>query len=734
MTKLTLKAGKLYLLSGIPGSGKSTLLKNSIEFGNITEEMILSSDTIRTKVVGKLFTFKNNTVKTRIYEGNEGVFEILEKFLKEKLSEKLTVFVDATNISDKERAHYFELAKRYGVEAEVLILDTDIETCLKNNLKREVPVKEELIIDNFGERFQKDSIFPYRVISADSYITLTPNELTSDKIDLIGDIHGLYDQFEKLIKKAGYSIINGVPVHPDGRKLLFLGDIIDRGPDSIKMLKLVMKAVENGHYMVSGNHEAKLLKNIERGVERAAGSYAVMKTYLEFLEQIKNKDAVKKFLIEIPGYYTYKNIVMCHANIGYFDFRKIPFNELIYGSYKDSVDSDKEYQELYNRKINRHTLIRGHILETSKQENVFSLEMDGCENGKIALLPLDKFLEKGGNRKAFEEVVITLETNFLFRANKNSLLPQFRQLEKEKLITSRSDNTNLLRIYKYSKSVFYKNLWNKGGEHLLKARGIVLNVAGEIIQHPFDKIFNYKENGAGKELKDSDVVQYVQKLNGFLGNIGFNPITKDLLITTSGSFDSEFVEYIKDFIDKDLEIKLKKFFGKNKVTLSFEVIHNSDPHIIKYPDEMFGLHLIGVRGLNVKDKNWEEDDIDKVAKELGFKRPFHGYKNFGEVKKWLRDFKDEGFMIRRKNRQGYHEFLFKMKSPYYLTNKFIGRMSAGNIKFMFSNPEKFKERIADEEFFPLVDLIIKRISMEDFTNKSIEDRVSFVRNITNEIL
>ena len=730
---MKIKAGKLYIMSGLPGSGKSKILKRSIEKSNLTQEMILSSDKIRKSVVGKLFTFKGGKVKNRIHEGDHAIFEILEKMLQEKAKEKLTVFIDATSVTDKDRGIYVRLAESYGLESEILILNTSKEECIQNDLNREVSVGES-IISKSDSRFERTSKYPYKIISNDTIFELIPSyQLEKDKIDIISDIHGLYDQFEELISKQGYTIENGIPVHKEGRKILFLGDFIDRGPDSVKMLNLVMNSVQSGkHYAISGNHEVKLLANLQKDPKEAKGSFAVMSTYVEVLQQIKNKDRVIKFLKSLPGYYIYKDIVFAHANIGYFDFRTTPFTELIYGSYKETIDSDKEYQILYDKKINSHTLIRGHILETSKQENVFSLEMGGCENGKIALLPLDKFISKGKGRKAFESSVITIETKFNYKELlNNTMLSKFRTLEKDKLVKATFNEAGLLKLYKYSQSVFYKNQWNQGGENLLKARGIVVDLSGKIIQHPFDKIFNYKENGAGENIKDDQIVQYVQKLNGFLGNIGLDPFTKELLITTTGSFDSDFVGYIKDFIDKELEIKLKRFFAKNKVTLSFEVIHSEDPHIIKYSDDMIGLHLIGVRGLNLKDKNWKEEEVDEVAKELGFRRPFHGIKTFGEVKKWLKTFKDEGFMIRDPKT---NNFIMKMKSPYYLTAKFIGRMNEGKIKFLFANPEKFKEKIGDEEFFVLVDLIIRKTTKEEFIKMNQNKRIEFVRNLINDIL
>ena len=50
------------------------------------------------------------------------------------------------------------------------------------------------------------------------------------KLDIIGDVHGCYDELVKLLKKLRYEQKNKMWMHPAGRKLVFLGDITDRGP------------------------------------------------------------------------------------------------------------------------------------------------------------------------------------------------------------------------------------------------------------------------------------------------------------------------------------------------------------------------------------------------------------------------------------------------------------------------------------------------------------------------
>ncbi|WP_096199071.1 bis(5'-nucleosyl)-tetraphosphatase PrpE [Bacillus sp. FJAT-45350] len=81
------------------------------------------------------------------------------------------------------------------------------------------------------------------------------------KYDIIGDIHGCYEEFEVLTNELGYDWSSGIPIHPEKRNLAFVGDLTDRGPDSIKVMKVVCELVkkEHAHY-VPGNHCDKLYR------------------------------------------------------------------------------------------------------------------------------------------------------------------------------------------------------------------------------------------------------------------------------------------------------------------------------------------------------------------------------------------------------------------------------------------------------------------------------------------
>ncbi|UGB31822.1 bis(5'-nucleosyl)-tetraphosphatase PrpE [Metabacillus sp. B2-18] len=141
------------------------------------------------------------------------------------------------------------------------------------------------------------------------------------KIDVIGDIHGCFREFEELTKKMGYNWTTGIPIHPDDRKLAFVGDLTDRGPESIKIIEAVYQLVqkEGAHYS-PGNHCNKLYRyflgnkvQITHGLETTVAEYEELPP--------KKKAEVKKqfmFLYEVaPLYQILDNgkLIVAHAGI-----------------------------------------------------------------------------------------------------------------------------------------------------------------------------------------------------------------------------------------------------------------------------------------------------------------------------------------------------------------------------------------------------------------------------------
>lgn len=84
-------------------------------------------------------------------------------------------------------------------------------------------------------------------------------ELPNTPLDIIGDIHGEHGALESLLKRLGY---DDRGTHAEHRKLVFVGDLIDRGPDSPAVLRRVMRLVESGNAQcIAGNHELNAIRD-----------------------------------------------------------------------------------------------------------------------------------------------------------------------------------------------------------------------------------------------------------------------------------------------------------------------------------------------------------------------------------------------------------------------------------------------------------------------------------------
>lgn len=90
--------------------------------------------------------------------------------------------------------------------------------------------------------------------------------IKSSGYDLIGDIHGCAFELESLLTELGYREHGATFYHPDGRKVVFLGDYIDRGPKIRRVLQIVRGMIDGGQALgILGNHEMNALRYHQNG-------------------------------------------------------------------------------------------------------------------------------------------------------------------------------------------------------------------------------------------------------------------------------------------------------------------------------------------------------------------------------------------------------------------------------------------------------------------------------------
>ncbi|WP_278262909.1 metallophosphoesterase [Nocardia sp. AG03] len=141
--------------------------------------------------------------------------------------------------------------------------------------------------------------------------------------DVIGDVHGCRGELESLLGALGYRITRDVAgrpidaVHPEGRTAVFVGDLVDRGPDTPGVLRLVMgMAAARGALCVMGNHEIKLIGALEGRAVRVA--HGLERSLAQLAEQDPEfRSAALAFLRELPGHYLLDGgrLVIAHAGL-----------------------------------------------------------------------------------------------------------------------------------------------------------------------------------------------------------------------------------------------------------------------------------------------------------------------------------------------------------------------------------------------------------------------------------
>ncbi|MDG2155284.1 MAG: metallophosphoesterase [Gammaproteobacteria bacterium] len=135
--------------------------------------------------------------------------------------------------------------------------------------------------------------------------------LVEGPVDVIGDVHGELEGLENLLAKLGY---DNEGSHPAGRHLVFVGDLVDRGPDSVGVLSRVMKWVNSGMAQaVLGNHELNLLRNDEKPDNLWFTATDKPSKYPARVVTEPEREALLQFLRSLPLVLTRSDLRIVHA-------------------------------------------------------------------------------------------------------------------------------------------------------------------------------------------------------------------------------------------------------------------------------------------------------------------------------------------------------------------------------------------------------------------------------------
>jgi protein phosphatase len=266
--KLSVPDLSLVLLVGASGCGKSTFARRHFKS---TE--VLSSDFCRALVADD----ENDQTAT------PDAFELLHYIARKRLAAGRLTVIDATNVKAEDRKELVELARESHVLCVAIVFDLPASLCQErnrsradrsfgphvirqqtDNLRRSL---RSLKREGFHHVFILKSADEVGEVDVERVPLWTDRRFDKGPFDIIGDVHGCYDELVALLTQLGYEVSDStnqrVAPHPDGRKAVFLGDLVDRGPNSPAVLRLVMSMVEQGGALcVPGNHDVKLMRKL----------------------------------------------------------------------------------------------------------------------------------------------------------------------------------------------------------------------------------------------------------------------------------------------------------------------------------------------------------------------------------------------------------------------------------------------------------------------------------------
>ncbi len=298
--KVTIPDFALVLLIGPTGAGKTQFARR-----HFCETEVISSDRCRALVAD------DETDQS----ATEDAFAVLEAIAERRLQRRRFTVIDATSVQRADRARLVALARRHHALPVPFVFDIDPRICAARNESRAGRDFGAHVPHNHAKALRRD----LRHLGKEGFrhitVMRTPEEVDAVEItrvplwtdqrhdhgpfDIIGDVHGCYDELTALLDTLGYERAPYTPGegllharHPQGRRAFFVGDLTDRGPANVDCLRLVMGMCAQGDARcIIGNHDFKLSKwlrgrkvKLDHGLD---GTVAELETCSpEFREQV----------------------------------------------------------------------------------------------------------------------------------------------------------------------------------------------------------------------------------------------------------------------------------------------------------------------------------------------------------------------------------------------------------------------------------------------------------------
>jgi len=264
-------------------------------------------------------------------------FELLHFIVRKRLTAARLTVVDATNVQPEARKPLVAIAREFHVLPVAIVLNMPEKLCHERNQNRPDRQFGPHVVRNQSQQLRRSIRGLEKEGFRHVFVLSSPEEVTAVSIvrqplwnnlkhehgpfDIIGDVHGCFEELIALLRQLGYRVEDGADgakvTPPPGRKAVFVGDLVDRGPRIPETLRLVMAMVQDGTgFCVPGNHDVKLMRKLKgRDVQLSHG-------LADSIQQLEKeppefKQRVVQFLDDLVSHYVFDDgkLVVAHAGM-----------------------------------------------------------------------------------------------------------------------------------------------------------------------------------------------------------------------------------------------------------------------------------------------------------------------------------------------------------------------------------------------------------------------------------
>lgn len=677
----------LLLMRGVPGSGKSTFIKQ-----HNLEPYTLSADALRLLYSAPQMNSVGNLCINQRFD--KFVWPWIMQILKERMQQGCFTVIDATNIRSRDMNMYKKLANKYKYRIYAVdFTDIALEEVKKRNLQREdyKQVSEKVIDRMYAQLAANKVPSGITVIKPDdlNQIWYNPCDLSNyKKVIHIGDIHGCYKVLKEYLQE----------IRPENY-YIFLGDYIDRGSESAKVLELLIKLAKLENVtLIEGNHERSLM---DYGLDDSTGSKEFrLQTAKELREAGLSRrnvyDLYRKFAQCFCYTYNGKKILASHGGLARMpeNLSLVSTEELIYGTgeYEDVLAVDMSFAK--NAAINEYQ-VHGHRnyegIPTQVNEHCFNLDGAVEMGGQLRVVELSK--------DGFSVVELGNPLPHVSKEQSNNAYQHNKVETVQQLLESFANNPYIkeksfgdISSFNFTRAAFYNKAWD---DITCKARGLYINKHTEkIVARSYDKFFNLNERPETKlnALKDNlqFPVQAYVKVNGFLGIVGYDIAQQKLLITSKGDMNGLYAKIFRNTLAAELKERmqiLENFVKEHNCSVIFECIEPfKDPHIIEYNKPTVVLLEIIENELAFVPRPYLE--LVDLANKLQVEEKKHActLENWQELHSWLQLIMQDDYLYDGKHIEGFviedsKHFMTKLKLAYYSKWKKLRQISEATLRY-----------------------------------------------------